>query len=145
VRPSPWHLIRAEFHPREGASRPVFSIVNYPRGAGIGPAATEEAWVISATGRFGAAKVSLDIDEGGNPANFQVENASEELWGVEAVHLISGWRFRPGMRAGNPVSVRCTMEVAWGRRTLSASTLSQLHMALNAPQPVPAICRSVQH
>jgi TonB family protein len=144
---SPWHLIRAEFHPPEGASRPVFSIVNYPHGAGIGPAAMEEARVISATGRFSAAKVSLDIDERGNPVNFQVENASEELWGVEAIHLISGWRFIPAMRAGNPVPSRCTMEVAWGLRNLSASTLSQLHIVLNAAQPpsVPATCRSVQH
>ncbi len=98
--PSPWHLIRADFHPPEGTSRPVFLSVKYPPGDGIGPAAIEEAWVLSSIGRFGAVKVSFDIDERGTPGNFQVERASDEVWEAEAINLIGGWRFRPGRKMG---------------------------------------------
>ena len=105
---SPWHLIRADFHPPEGTSRPVFLSVKYPPGDGIGPAAIEEAWVLSSIGRFGAVKVSFDIDERGTPGNFQVERASDEVWEAEAINLIGGWRFRPGKKNGSPVSVRAT-------------------------------------
>jgi TonB family protein len=144
-RPSGWHLIRADFHPPDGASRPTFSVVNYPPGAGIGPEAREEAWVLSSIGRFGAAKVSFDIDEHGNPGSFHIDRSSEELWGAEAIRLISGWRFRPGAKNGIPVSVRCTVEVAWGRGNLTADKQSQLETALNEPPPpiVPGVCRSV--
>jgi TonB family protein len=148
--PSRWHLIRAGFRPPEGASRPVFSTVKYPAGVGIRPpaseAASEEAWVVSAIGRFAAAKVSFDIDEQGKPGNFRVESASEEMWGVEATHVISGWRFRPGTNNGSPVRVPCTVEMAWGRGSLRANIQAQLDEALNQPPPpsAPGICRTVQ-
>jgi TonB family protein len=144
--PSPWHLIRADFHPQAGTSRPVFLSVKYPPGGGIGPAAIEEAWVLSSVGRFGAVKVSFDIDEQGTPGMFQVERASDEVWEADAINLIGGWRFRPGMKNGIPVPVRSTFEVAWGRRSLSATIQSKLEGSLNGPPPPAASggCRGMQ-
>src|SRR5205814_7182147 len=48
---SRWHLIRVDFTPPEGASRPQFSKTAYPYGIGISLRAFEQALVIRAIGR----------------------------------------------------------------------------------------------
>jgi TonB family protein len=117
AKQSRWHLTQAEFTPEEGASRPVFTNAFYPAGAGIGPDAVEEGQVIGATGRVANATVLFDIDERGVPIHFQVRNSSADVWGPEAIRVVSAWRFKPGIKPGvnegKPVSTPAAFTLAW--------------------------------
>jgi TonB family protein len=123
---SRWHLIQATFRPPEGASRPTFASAKYPVGAGIGPSAMDEGGILVAVGRQAMVRVSFDINEQGNPVHFQVQKASEEVWGGEAIAVVHDWRFTPGEKNGVPISVPCTLELAWGERNLTPSVWARL-------------------
>lgn len=127
---SRWHLIGVRFHTPAGVSRPVFQKTLYPIGAGIGPEAMEEGRVLVAIGRLATAELTFDIDEHGVPVNFRNTNASEPVWGSEATSVVSQWRFTPGNFNGIPVAVPCTVELLWGERELSDSTLLQWRAAM---------------
>jgi TonB family protein len=104
-------------------------------GPGIGLAAYEEAEILSVIGRAASATVSFDIDERGYPGNFLVEDASAEAWGPEAVMLVQRWRFHPGMKAGAPVSVPCTLSLIWGPEDFTSGAISgQLEQMLAPPR-----------
>jgi TonB family protein len=133
---SRWHLIRAEFTPPEGASRPQFSKTSYPYGVGISLNAFEEAIVIRAIGREATATVAFDVDEHGNPVNLQVLNASHPIWGPEATAVVRDWQFVPGMRYGAPVSVLCTVDLVWGPTNLSTQALQWAFAQMSVP-PTP--------
>lgn len=126
-----WHLTRVQFDSPPGVARPVFISVVYPIGAGIGPEAMEEGRVLVAIGRLAAAKLTFDVDEHGVPANFQVANATEPVWGTEATALVGQWRFTPGMKNGIAVPVPCTMELVWGEKELTSDLERQLHYVLS--------------
>lgn len=129
---SRWHLIHAEFHPPEGASRPLFASASYPPGAGIlSGAAIEEGRLLGAIGREGTAAIAFTIDERGVPGRFHIENASEGMWGLEAIDLLSEWRFKPGTKEGVFVSVPARFELAWGPRELNPARIARLRAALN--------------
>jgi len=135
---SRWHLIRAEFLPSEGASRPQFSKTAYPYGAGISLRAFEEALVIRAIRREATATLAFDVDEHGSPVNLQVLNASHPIWGPEAMAVVREWQFLPGMRYGAPVSVPCTLDLVWGPTNLSPEALEWAVTQLSAPSyPAP--------
>lgn len=133
---SRWHLIRAEFTPPEGASRPQFSKTSYPYGIGISLNAFEEAIVIRAIGREATATVAFDVDEHGLPVNLQVLNASHPIWGPEATAIVRDWQFVPGMKYGAPVSVLCTLDLVWGPTNLSAQALQWAVAQMSVP-PTP--------
>ena len=130
---SRWHLIRAEFTPPEGASRPQFSKTNYPYGVGISLNAFEEAIVIRAIGREATATVAFDVDEHGLPANLQVLNASHPIWAPEAMALVREWQFVPGMKYGAPVSALCTLDLVWGPTNLSTQALQWAVAQMSVP------------
>jgi protein TonB len=117
-------LVAVKFKTPQGASRPTFAAADYPSGPGIGLAAYDEAEILSVIGRAASATVSFDIDERGNPGNFLVEDASAETWGPEAVMLVQRWRFHPGMKAGAPVSVPCTLSLIWGSEDFTSGPIS---------------------
>jgi TonB family protein len=139
---SRWHLIRADFQPPEGASRPQFSKTGYPYGAGISLHAFEEALVIRAIRREATATVAFNVDEHGSPVNFQVLNASHPIWGPEAMAVVREWQFVPGMKYGAPLSVLCTVDLVWGPTNLSPQALEWAVTQLSAssipaaPDPV---------
>ena len=133
---SRWHLIRAEFTPPEGASRPQFSKTSYPYGVGISLNAFEEAIVIRAIGREATATVAFDVDEHGLPVNLQVLNASHPIWVPEAMAVVRDWQFVPGIRYGAPVSVVCTLDLVWGPTNLSTQAL-QWAVAQMSVRPTP--------
>lgn len=144
---SRWHLIRVEFTPPAGASRPQFSKTIYPYGTGISTYASEEGLFIIAIGRQGTAKVSFDVDEHGSPVNFQVLSASHAIWGPEALAVVRDWQFIPGTKFGVPVAVPCTLDLVWGRANLSPQALEwavaqmstpSIPETLDAPTPAPA-------
>jgi hypothetical protein len=47
-----------------------------------------------------------------------------DLWKNQAVALVSQWRFTPGMKDRKPISVRCTLDLVWGQRNMSAAQLA---------------------
>jgi len=133
---SRWHLVEAEFKTPAGASRPTFAAADYPLGPGIGLAAYEEAEILSVVGRAASARVSFDIDERGYPGNFLVVNASAKEWGPEAVRVVKNWRFHPGIRAGMPVSVPCTLSLVWGPEEFKSRAIAgQLGVMYPPPPP----------
>jgi TonB family protein len=136
---SRWHLTRVAFDTPEGASRPVFLSVKYPLGSGLaldaGPSPIiDEARIVAAVGRQAWAVISFDVDENGIPRNFEAQDASADLWPNQAIALVNRWRFTPGMKDGKPVSARCTLELLWGQRNLSAAQLAHVLPAEAKPE-----------
>ena len=134
---SRWHLIRADFTPLDGASRPQFSKTAYPYGIGISLRAFEQALVIRAIGREATATIAFDVDEHGIPVNLQVLNASHPIWGPEAMAVVREWQFAPGMKSGAPVAVLCTVDLVWGPTNLSQQALDWAVSQLSASTIVP--------
>jgi TonB family protein len=131
TKQSRWHLIGVQFDTPAGVNRPTFGSVLYPIGAGIGPEAMEEGRVLVAIGRLATAKLTFDIDDHGVPTHFRTPNASEPVWGSEATGIVGQWRFMPGTKNGIAVPVTCTVELIWGERELSDSTLEQWRSSMN--------------
>src|ERR1019366_2627760 len=131
---SRWHLIGVTFHPPEGVTRPIFREVKYPVGDGISLRAFDEGKVLGAIGREATVTLSFDVDEHGSPVHFEVQRASYEVWGGEAIDLVRQWRFQPGTKNGLSVTVPVTLELAWGRKELSASALENLKLALSVSE-----------
>ena len=125
---SRWHLTGVMFEPPEGASRPVFLSAQYPLGSGIvlgaDDTAIDEARIVAAVGRQAWAVVSFDVDEYGFPRNFEASEASVEVWKNQAIALVRDWRFTPAMKDGKPIVARCTLNLVWGDRNLSAPQLA---------------------
>ncbi len=138
---SRWHLTGVKFEPPAGASRPTFLSTKYPLGSGIAlsvdDTAIEEARIVAAVGRQAWAVISFDVDEDGFPGNFAVPDASVEVWKNQAIALVRNWRFTPGMKDAKPVAVRCTLNLVWGDRNLSASQLAAARPEeTQLPQPL---------
>lgn len=137
AKQSRWHLTRVVFELPDGASRPVFLSAKYPLGSGIllGTDSTpiDEARIVAAVGRQAWAVVSFEIDEAGSPRNLEVPDVSMGLWKEQAIALVRGWRFTPGMKEGKPTSIRCRLNLVWGARNLSAAQLAQAR-PLESPQ-----------
>jgi TonB family protein len=134
---SPWHLIGVEFKPPDGASRPVFLSAKYPAGSGVDPRAYEEARLVVVMGRFATAKLSFDVDEHGVPVDVHVSDASQEIWGKDAIALVKSWRFRPGLKDGVPISVPCELELIWGRAAMERDRLEKIRAG--SPGTGPAV------
>jgi TonB family protein len=125
-----WHLIRMTFQVPEGLARPTVKEAPYPIGPGIGPEAFDEGRVLLAIGRMAAVMLTFDVDPRGVPSNFRIPNASEVVWGGEAIALVSQWRFNPATIAGFPIPVPCTVELIWGNKELTTDLERQLHDVL---------------
>lgn len=143
---SRWHLTGVNFETPEGASRPTFLSTKYPQGSGIAisadDTAIDEARIVAAVGRQAWAVVSFDVDENGLPGNFKVPDASVEVWKEQAIALVRDWRFTPGVKDGKPIVVRCTLNLVWGDRNLSASQLAKARPE-ETPLPQPLRTRFV--
>jgi TonB family protein len=106
----------------------------YPTGAGVfSGAAIEEGRLLGAIGRQAFITLSFDVDELGIPTHIQVEHSSETVWNDQAIAVLRAWRFTPGMTDGGPVSVPCTVDLAWGPRDLGSKEVEQLIQALHPP------------
>ena len=137
AKQSRWHLIGVDFHPPKGTSRPSVLSAYYPSGAGVFTgAAIEEGRLLGAVGRQAFVALAFDVDESGVPVHVQVVRSSHEVWNDQAMAVLRGWRFTPGMKDGMPVSVPCTFEFAWGPRILGSREVARLRSALN-PDQVP--------
>jgi protein TonB len=66
----------------------------------------------------GAITVECVVQPNGVCTNIRVVHAFDPTFGLdqEAIKAAAQWRFRPGMRLGQPVPVRVTMEIAFALR-----------------------------
>jgi len=104
---SRWFLMRAVFNPPEGTTRPFLIQAPYP------PDTITSADIKN--GPHGSVAISFDVEPDGIPANLHIEKSSNTALESEVIRIVRGWQFRPGMKDGQPVSVRCTMEFAEGK------------------------------
>ncbi len=132
---SRWHLVRITFKTPAGASRPTVASANYPVGAGITVAGYDEAMILTVIKRAAYATISFDIDERGEPGNFDVVDESEKTWGPEAEALVRNWRFQPGMRNGQAIKVPCEMSFVWGPTDPADPTIAPQLSFFSPPSP----------
>jgi len=90
-----WILARAAFNPPDGVSRPTVIEAPYPTDLG--------------SNQLRMASISFDVGEDGFPFNLFQYGPNLSVEG-EIRSVVSRWRFRPGMKNGTPVPVRCTLE-----------------------------------
>lgn len=134
-KPSRWHLIGVDFRPPEGATRPTVLSAFYPAGAGVfNSAAIEQAQLLGAMGRQAFVALTFDVDESGVPTHIQAERSSDTVWNDQAITVLRGWRFQPGIKDGKPVPVSCTFDFAWGARNLGSKEISRILRELLPPQ-----------
>ncbi|MEO8130345.1 MAG: TonB family protein, partial [Bryobacteraceae bacterium] len=119
---SRWHLTGVTFHLAQGVERPHILSPKFPEGPGVSAReAMEEGSLLRAIRREAMAVVLFDIDESGVPVHLAIESASAEVWAPEALAVVRGWRFQPGMKEDQPVSVPCTFTLTWGGLKLAAN------------------------
>lgn len=138
---SRWHLTNVAFDLPGGATRPIFLSAKYPLGSGlvlnVKPSAIDEAQILAVFGRQAWAIVSFDIDQSGVPRNSEAPDVSDDVWRNQAIALVRAWRFTPGMKDGKPISVRCTLNLVWGKRNLSVEELARVQYLHGPEEPVP--------
>ena len=120
---SRWHLLRVVFATPEGVSRPHFVSAPYPGADGIGPAAMDAAHLMEAMGRQAVATLAFDVDEVGHPVRIRVHEATEPVWGEQAVSFVRRWQFSPANKNGKPVSIPCTLDLVWGEKQFTVNSL----------------------
>jgi TonB family protein len=101
LRDSKWALTRAVFNPPEGATRPVVTAAPYPP-------------IYTPAGQTGSIAISFDVNPTGTAENLHIEKSSDPALESEVIRIVRGWKFRPGMKGGQPVAVPCTMEFVQG-------------------------------
>jgi TonB family protein len=96
-----WAPVSAVFHQPEGVSRPVVIMAPYPE-------------ISTPAGRTGSVTISFDVDPNGIAENLHIETSSGPAIESEVIRIVRGWKFRPGIKDGQPVAVPCTMEFVEG-------------------------------
>ncbi|HTW65093.1 MAG TPA: TonB family protein [Bryobacteraceae bacterium] len=96
-----WHAVRAIFHLAAGAERPVLIQTKFP------PTVDEE--------ENASVTIAFDIGPRGAPANARVVKSSDPKWeGPLLLAVREGWRFRPALLEGKPVSTPAWFEFVRG-------------------------------
>jgi TonB family protein len=123
AKESRWHLLRVVFATPEGVSRPHFLSAPYPGGDGISPPARDSASLLKVMGRQAVVTLAFDVDEAGHPMLIRVQEATEPIWGGEAVSFVRNWQFSPARKNGTPVRVPCTIDLVWGEKQFTQHSL----------------------
>jgi TonB family protein len=92
-----WTPASAVFHPPDGVSRPVVIMAPYPD-------------IYTPAGRTGSVAISFDVNPTGIAENLHIEKSFDPALESEVIRIVRGWKFRPGMKDDQTVSVPCTME-----------------------------------
>lgn len=87
-----------------GALRPLAIRALFPIGDRLSPEAAAVAAVYLYPRAF-TTVISFVVDERGVPGRFHVDEASEPVWGKEAIAFLQYWRFSQGLRDGRAVAV----------------------------------------
>ncbi len=96
-----WHVVRAVFQPPTQATRPVLIKVKFPATVDV----EENASVT----------MGFDIGPTGVPLSLRVVKSSDAKWESELIAAVrEGWRFRPAIVDGKPVTVPAWFEFVRG-------------------------------
>jgi TonB family protein len=104
-----WRPTRANFMTPQGATRPTLMEATYP--ADLGSNLNDSV------------AVQFDVDDNGVPINVRAQSPSGPRLETEAIAIVSGWRFQPGMKDGKPVSVPAAFDFAHGTTGASGAQL----------------------
>jgi TonB family protein len=74
-------------------------------------------------GRQAVATLAFDVDEAGHPVRIRVQEATEPVWGEQAVSFVRRWQFSPANKNGRPVSIPCTLDLVWGEKEFTVNSL----------------------
>lgn len=96
-----WIPSSVVFDSPAGATRPVLTSAPYPP-------------MYSPTGETGSVALSFDVATTGEATNLHIIKSSGPAAESEVIRIVRGWQFRPAIKDGHPVPVRCTMEFAIG-------------------------------
>jgi len=89
------------YHLGKGVTAPIATVLGEP---GYTEAARK--------GHFmGTVIINMEIDPSGKPVNIQVLEPLGFGLDEKAIEAVEGWRFRPGVKDGQPVTVPATVEV----------------------------------
>lgn len=96
-----WHVVRAIFHPPDGAARPVLIQTKFP-------ATVDQEENASVT-------LGFDVGPQGIPMNLRMLKSSNPKWEAQVIAAVrEGWRFRPGTIGTKSVSVPAWFELVRG-------------------------------
>lgn len=95
-----WRPTRANFMTPQGATRPTLIEAPYPADFG--------------SNLNDSVAVQFDVDDNGIPINLRAQSPSGSKLETEAVDIVSGWRFQPGIKDGKPVSVPAEFDFVHG-------------------------------
>ena len=98
-----WRPTRANFITPQGATRPTLIESPYPADFG--------------SNLNDSVAVQFDVDDNGIPINLRAQSPSGPKLETEAIDIVSGWRFQPGMKDGKPISVPAAFDFAHGTGT----------------------------
>lgn len=100
--PGGWNPTRATFETPEGTARPVLIQAGYP----------SDSYPTTANG---SVSISFDVNPEGVAGNLHIEKSSDPVSESEVIRIVRAWRFQPGSKDGQSVSVRCSMEFIKGK------------------------------
>jgi TonB family protein len=101
-KPGDWSPTRATFDTPEGTARPVLMKAEYP----------SDSYPTTANG---SVSISFDVNSDGATENLHIEKSSDPASESEVIRIVRAWRFQPGSKDGQPVSVRGSMEFVKGK------------------------------
>ena len=61
----------------------------------------------------GTAVIELIVDENGAVTKAEVAECSREVFGQSALEAVQQWKFKPGIKDGQPVAVRCRIPMTF--------------------------------
>ena len=94
-----WYTRGLVFHTPEGAVR---------------PALVRSRFMAEGEQEEGSVTLAFLVDEDGRAAVPRVEKSSAASLEREALGMLRGWEFQPGMQNGKPIAVRATLELVFG-------------------------------
>jgi TonB family protein len=74
-------------------------------------------------GRQAVVTLAFEVDEAGHPMLIRVQEAAEPIWGSEAASFVRNWQFSPARKNGTSFRVPCTIDLVWGEKQLTQSSL----------------------
>ena len=64
-------------------------------------------------GTSGAALVQFTVDAKGKPRDIEIVSADHKAFGAAAVACVKQWRFKPALKAGQPVKCRMRLPIVF--------------------------------
>ena len=59
----------------------------------------------------GSAQIDFIVEVDGTVSNVKIENATHKQFGIAAAQCVAKWKFKPGLKDGQPVRVRSNIPI----------------------------------